>query len=62
MDMVLLPKTLGNVVFEIAHNGAQEAHAELENSGELIFNAPTPENAIPGQIEIIEASITQGVG
>jgi rhamnose transport system substrate-binding protein len=62
VDMVFLPKTVGNVVFEIAHNGAIEAHAELENAGQLIFNAPTPENAIPGQIEIIEAAITQGVG
>jgi rhamnose transport system substrate-binding protein len=62
LDMVLLPKTLGNFVFDQAHDGAMEAHEELENSGELIFNAPTPENAIPGQIEIIESSITQGVG
>lgn len=62
IDMVLIPKFLGILVFDQAHEGAQEAHAELENSGELIFNAPTPENAIPGQIEIIESAITQGVG
>jgi rhamnose transport system substrate-binding protein len=61
LNMVFLPKTLGNVVFEIAHEGALEAHEELANAGELIFNAPTPENAIPGQIEIIETAITQGV-
>lgn len=61
LDMVLMPKFLGILVFDQAYEGAQEAHEELENSGELIFNAPTPENAIPGQIEIIESSITQGV-
>ncbi len=61
LDMVLMPKFLGILVFDQANDGAQEAHAELETTGELIFNAPTPENAIPGQIEIIESSITQGV-
>lgn len=61
LNMVLLPKTLGNAVFEEAHQGAIEAHEELENPGELIFNAPTPDNAIPGQIEIIESAITQEV-
>lgn len=61
LDMVLMPKFLGILVFDQAHDGALEAHEELENPGELIFNAPTPENAIPGQIEIIESSITQGV-
>jgi len=61
VDMVLMPKFLGILVFDQAHDGAVEAHEELGNTGELIFNAPTPENAIPGQIEIIESSITQGV-
>ncbi|HEX2906705.1 MAG TPA: rhamnose ABC transporter substrate-binding protein, partial [Phototrophicaceae bacterium] len=61
MDMLLLPKALGNAVFDQAHEGAIEAHEELENAGELIFNAPADANA-PGQIEIIEAAITQGVG
>lgn len=61
LNMILMPKFLGILVFDQANDGAQEAHAELENSGELIFNAPTPENAIPGQIEIIESAITQGV-
>ncbi|MCI0712076.1 MAG: rhamnose ABC transporter substrate-binding protein [Chloroflexi bacterium] len=61
LNMVLLPKTLGNAVFDQAHEGAMEAHEELENPGELIFNAPTPDNAIPGQIEIIESAITQEV-
>lgn len=60
LDMVLLPKFLGILVFDQAYDGALEAHEELENTGSLIFNAPTPENAIDGQIEIIEAAITQG--
>ena len=61
LDMLLLPKALGNAVFDQAHEGAMEAHAELENPGELIFNAPADANA-DGQIEIIESAITQGVG
>lgn len=61
LDMVFLPKFVGNAVFDQAHDGAMEAHEELENPGELIFNAPTSDNAIPGQIEIIESSITQEV-
>ncbi len=62
VDMVLLPKFLGIIVFDEANQGAEEAHAELENGGELIYTGPTPENSIPGQIEIIESSTTQGVG
>ena len=61
VDMLLLPKALGNAVFDQAHEGAMEAHAELENPGQLIFNAPADANA-PGQIDIIESAITQGVG
>ncbi len=61
VDMLLLPKALGNAVFDQAHEGAMEAHAELENPGELIFNAPSEASA-PGQIDIIESAITQGVG
>lgn len=61
VNMILLPKGLGNAVFDQAHEGAMEAHEELENPGELIFTAPDADNAIPGQIEIIESAITQGV-
>lgn len=61
IDLVLLPKFLGILVFDEANQGAMEAHAELENPGELIFTGPTPENSIPGQIEIITSSTTQGV-
>ncbi|MGQ7842871.1 rhamnose ABC transporter substrate-binding protein [Granulosicoccus sp. 3-233] len=62
IDMVLLPKFLGILVFDQANEGAQEAHAELENSGELLFVGPTPENSTAGQIEIMTTSATQGQG
>jgi rhamnose transport system substrate-binding protein len=38
--MVLLPKFLGILVFDQANEGAQEAHAELGNPGELLFTGP----------------------
>ena len=59
-DLVLLPKFLGILVFDQANEGAQEAHAELENPGELLFVGPTPENSVAGQIEIMTTSTTQG--
>ena len=61
-DMVLLPKFLGILVFDQANEGAQEAHAELKNPGELQFVGPTPENSVAGQIEIMTTSATQGQG
>jgi rhamnose transport system substrate-binding protein len=61
VNMILLPKDPGNPVFVEAHEGAMEAHEELENPGELVFTGPTPENAIPGQIEIITSGTTEGV-
>lgn len=60
VNIVLLPKFLGVAVFDEANKGAQEAHEELENPGVLEFLGPTPENAIPGQIEIIETATTEG--
>lgn len=62
INMVLLPKFLGILVFDQANEGAQEAHAELGNSGELLFVGPTPENSTAGQIEIMTTSATQGQG
>ena len=59
-DLVLLPKFLGILVFDQANEGAQEAHAELGNPGELLFIGPTPENSVAGQIEIMTTSATQG--
>ena len=60
LNMVLLPKFLGILVFDQANNGAQEAHAELGNTGELQFLGPTPENSVAGQIEIVTTAATQG--
>jgi len=61
LSMVLLPKFLGNAVFDQAHEGALEAAAELENPEELQFLGPTPENSVTGQIEIVTNATTQGV-
>lgn len=60
VDLTLLPKFLGILVFDQANEGAQEAHAELQNPGELLFVGPTPENSVAGQIEIMTTSTTQG--
>lgn len=62
IDMVLLPKFLGILVFDQANEGAQEAHAELKNNGDLLFVGPTPENSVAGQIEIVTTAATQGQG
>jgi rhamnose transport system substrate-binding protein len=61
VNMVLLPKFLGILVFDQANTGAQEAHEELENGGTLEFLGPTPENSVAGQIEIVTTATTQGV-
>jgi rhamnose transport system substrate-binding protein len=61
LDMVLLPKFLGILVFDQANVGAQEAHGELENPQELQFLGPTPENSVAGQIDIVTTAATQGM-
>ncbi|MDX1414096.1 MAG: substrate-binding domain-containing protein [Candidatus Promineifilaceae bacterium] len=61
LDMVLLPKFLGILVFDQANEGAQEAAAELENPQELQFLGPTPENSVAGQIDIVTTAATQGM-
>ena len=61
LNMVLLPKFLGIVPFDLAHRGAEEAAAELKNSTKLQFLGPTPENSVAGQIEIVTNATTQGV-
>ena len=60
--MVLLPKFLGILPFDEAHQGAQEAAKELGNTETLEFLGPTPENSVAGQIEIMTNATTQGVG
>ena len=57
---MLLPKFLGILPFDQAHRGAQEAHEELENKGEILYVGPTPENSVAGQIEIMTTAATQG--
>lgn len=59
VNMILLPKFLGILPFEQTNQGAQEAHAELANPGELVYTGPTPENSVAGQIEIITNAVTQ---
>lgn len=59
-NMVLLPKFLGILVFDQAHEGAEEAHKELANPGKLLFEGPTPENSVAGQIEMVTTAGTQG--
>lgn len=59
--MLLLPKFLGILVFDEANQGAREAAAELGNPAELIFDGPTPENSVAGQIEIVTNAVTQGI-
>jgi rhamnose transport system substrate-binding protein len=60
VDMVLLPKFMGNQVFDEANQGAEEAHAELENPGNLEYTGPTADNSVAGQIEIVTNATTQG--
>ena len=59
--MVLLPKFMGNKVFDEAHDGAEEAHKELQNGGKLDYLGPTADNSVAGQIEIVTNATTQGV-
>ncbi len=54
VKMMLLPKFLGIAVFDQANQGAQEAHAELENPEALDFVGPTAENSVAGQIEFVQ--------
>ena len=51
--MMLLPKFLGISVFDQANQGAQEAHAELQNPGKLDFVGPTADNSVAGQIDFV---------
>ncbi len=58
---ILLPKFLGILVFDQAHDGALEAATELGTADGLQFLGPTPENSVAGQIEIMTNAVTQGV-
>jgi rhamnose transport system substrate-binding protein len=61
VSMVLLPKFLGILPFDLAHRGAEEAAKELGNPTPLQYLGPTPENSVAGQIEIITNAATQGI-
>ncbi len=61
LNMVFLPKFLGNAVFDLAHAGALAAAEELQNSAELQFLAPATGGAGTDQIPIITNATTQGV-
>ncbi len=61
LDMILMPKNVGNPVFEVVHEGAMEAHEELENPNELVFTGPSADNPIAGQIDLITNAVTQEV-
>lgn len=60
-DMVLLPKFVGNLVFDQAYAGALEAHEELGNPGTLEFLGPTADRSVEGQIEIVTSATSRGV-
>jgi rhamnose transport system substrate-binding protein len=60
LKMILMPKFLGILVFDQAHQGAEEAAKELGNPEALQFLGPTPENSVAGQIEIVTNAATQG--
>jgi rhamnose transport system substrate-binding protein len=59
-DMILLPKFMGNAVFDEANQGAEEAQKELQNPGKLSYVGPTADNSVAGQIEIVTNAPTQG--
>ncbi len=61
VDMTLLPKFMGNAVFDEANAGAVEAQKELQNPGKLNYVGPTADNSVAGQIEIVTNAPTQGV-
>jgi len=59
VNVILLPKFLGIAVFDEANQGAEEAHAELENPGTLEFIGPTAENSAAGQVEIVTTAASR---
>jgi rhamnose transport system substrate-binding protein len=58
--MILLPKFMGNLVFDEANQGAEEAAKELQNPAKLTYTGPTADNSVAGQIEIVTNAPTQG--
>jgi len=60
VNMLLLPKFLGILPFDLANKGAEEAAAELQNPTAFTYTGPTAENSVAGQIEQVTNAPTQG--
>ena len=60
VNMLLMPKFLGIIVFDQANEGAQEAAAELGIPTAPTFTGPTADNRVAGQIEQVTNAPTQG--
>src|SRR3954451_4439481 len=60
VKMMLLPKVLGILPFDQAHQGAEEAAKELSNPTPLDFVGPTAENSVAGQIDFVTNAPTGG--
>src|SRR5215204_3255876 len=61
VKMLLLPKFTGVAVFDQANEGAQEAHAELQNPAELSYTGPDQASSDQGgQVEFVTNAPTQG--
>jgi rhamnose transport system substrate-binding protein len=60
VNMLLLPKFLGILPFDLANKGALEAAAELQNPTAFTYTGPTPENSVAGQLEQVTNAPTQG--
>ena len=59
--MLLLPKFTGVAVFDQANQGAEEAHAELQNPADLEYTGPDQaSSAQGGQVEFVTNAPTQG--
>jgi rhamnose transport system substrate-binding protein len=60
LDAIFLPKFMGNLVFDEANQGAEEAKTELQAGGRHSYVGPTADNSVAGQIEIVTNAPTQG--
>jgi rhamnose transport system substrate-binding protein len=60
LNMLLLPKFLGILPFDLANKGANEAATELQNPTPFTYTGPTADNSVQGQIETLTNAPTQG--
>jgi len=61
LTILMLPKFLGNAVFDQSHSGALEAAKELQNPTPLEYLAPASGAPGTAQIEIVTNATTEGV-